>query len=192
MNAFGTLFFNFSATGGSEVYPMVVADYAAALVKLNQIIVNRLATLVSDVELLYARISDSDVKGDSYPTGISFPQPGTFAVAPADNTYNDALALRVQFNAAVTQRGQRWIRFLPKSQVSNVGVYTPTGPFTAALATHLDYVKNNCSAAHRIPGAIVPPFYTFTPYTGYTITGDLTGRKIGRPFGERRGRRLVA
>lgn len=192
MRAFGTLFINGGNFGWSEVYPMNVADYPTAVTNMTTTLTKRLALLVSDLAVVGMRISDSDVKGDSYPTGLTFPQVGTFAVAPADATYNADLAIRAEFVGALTQRSQRWIRGLPKSQVSNVGAYAPTGPFTTALTSYLAQVLSTCAAAHRIPGAVTAPFYTFTNYSGYTLVGNLLSRKLGRPFGLSRGRRLVA
>jgi hypothetical protein len=139
-----------------------------------------------------ARLSNVDVKGDSIPLpSILIPDAGTFGALPGDATYDQPLALRIAVKAGTLKRGMRWLRALPKSQISAAGDYSPTAPFTAALNTYLSDLENLCSIATKIKGAIAPPFYTFTVITS-AIQAGAEPRKIGRPFGQPRGRRQVA
>jgi hypothetical protein len=189
---FGTLFFKVGRGGWSETYAISAADYLSGSTILGTIATARLALLVSDVSLIATRISDTDVKGDSSPTGITVPQVGTYAIAPADVTSNFALNLRIQFYGASTQRGQRWVRAIPASQVGAGGEYVPAGTWAAKLTTFANTVQTSSNAAHKIAGAVAPPFYAFTPYSGYTLENFFTQRKIGRPFDLLRGRRQIA
>lgn len=190
MNAMGILFFQAGATGWSEVYPMNVASYAAAATDLAGIATDRLALLVSDASLIGSRISDSDVKGDSYPTGI-VPTVGTFATTPTDGTYYEGIALQNKVFGSTTKRSTRYLHALPKSQINSFGAYLPTAPFTTAYNTWVAKMIANVSIATKIKTAIVPPFYTFTPITAITEEGAVK-RAIGRPFDLPRGRRLIA
>lgn len=194
MNILGRLNFNLALTpfaGWSETYFMTSASYADAATALASIAAKRIATLSSDCELVGGLISDTDVKGDSYPTGLIFPTVGTWAVFGTDPTSNIVLAMRVKFFGGTTKRGSRWVHGIPKSQISAGGFYTPTGPFITALSAYLDQVEGSCSIGTRIKGAVAPPFYALTAYTAYTEEG-VEKRNIGRPFGLYRGRRLIA
>ena len=177
--------------GWSEVYGFNVADYTAAVTALGNLANARQATLAPDCSIIGARISDSDVKGDSFPTGITFPSVGTYNPGGAMTTYNPQMALRFLWNAGPTKRGSRFLRCIPKDSVSASGLFTPVAGFSTVLLTYLGLVESEVSMATKIPGAVAPPFYTFTAYTGFTEF-NMEKRAIGRPFGLSRGRRLVA
>jgi hypothetical protein len=59
------------------------------------------------------------------------------------------------------------------------------------MNTYLNLVQTTCQMFHKIFGAVAPPFYSDTPYSSYTIV-NMEKRAIGRPFGQPRGRKLVA
>lgn len=186
-----TLFANFASSGWSEVYPVVAASPSAAATVLDSLVTLRAALSVSDVSFVGARISDTDIKNDSWPTGVSTPFLGTFAVAPADLTYNPQIAVRLLSFGGGLVRGSRWLRGVPKSQLNAEGGYAPTSPWLTALAAYTAYLIANVSIATKIKGAVAPPFYTFTAITAVTSKGS-EKRNIGRPFGLSRGRRLIA
>lgn len=191
MRFMGTLFFNVYQFGFSETYPIEDTDYASAAAKLLAIKNDRLALAVNDVELVGARLSDTDTKNDSYPLGWSFPQAGTFATTPTDLTYNAEVALRIRIFGGALKRSHRFLHAVPKSQVNADGFKALTGPFATALTTWLGAIEADVSIATKLKGVVVPPFYVYTAITG-TEVDDMEGRKIGRPFDLPRGRRLIA
>lgn len=189
------LFFNRAdGNGWSETYPLVASDPSVAVSALGLLRVARLATLVSDCWLAGARVSDTDIKGDSYPTGFTFPTPGNFATVPADHTYTPRkVVLRVLFYADdFTRRSNRWVRSIPASAFDATGKYTAPSPYTGPLGAWLSEIQSNCSIATKIKGAVSPPFYTFRPIASGSYTPVQDERNIGRPFGLPVGRRLIA
>lgn len=185
---FGILFGSQGKYGWSEVYPIVATDYNNCATILATIYGVRLPLMATDASLIGARISDTDVKGDSFPSGLTFPAPGTNL---ATVTYNPQLALRLLFSAGALHRGSRWLRAIPDTQVSASGGYVPTAPWVILLGNYILALETSVSIATKIKGAVAPPFYTFTPITGSSL-GGFERRSIGRPFGQPRGRRLVA
>jgi hypothetical protein len=191
MNALGILFFQQADFGWSEVYPLIVSDYAGAATKLAQINTDRLAMLLSDVTLIGSRISDTDVKGDSYPTGLTVPTHGTYTAVAGEETFQPTYALRVALFAGTLKRGSRFVRCVPSGAITMQGFYTPEAAWDTALDTWLAYLIGNVSIATRIKGAVAPPFFTFTAITATAIR-DMEKRACGRPFGLSRGRRVIA
>lgn len=192
---FGKLFFSgrsfgtFGACGWSEVYGIDAANYSAAQGVLSPILTARLNLLAVDASFTYGVISDTDIKGDSYWSGITPPHLGTYVGVAT--TYNPEVALRTKFYAGASKRSARFIRCVPFDEAGPNGEYAPAGPWAANLATYLNLVQTTTEMFHRIAGAVAPPFYSDTPYTGYAIVNN-ERRAIGRPFGSPRGRRLVA
>jgi hypothetical protein len=195
MNITGILFFNkygfVPNAGWAEVYFFLKDTYADAVTALQAIRDARLPTLSGDCQLVGARVSNTDVKGDSEPLTWTFPEPGTFATGTADPTAPPEIVLRALYYAGTLKRGSRWVRCIPSSQIAAGGLYTPTGPYTTAVTAYWDAVRDNACLGTRIPGAVAPPFYSLTSYTSYTPKGQDV-RKIGRPFDLLRGRRLIA
>jgi hypothetical protein len=194
MIALGRLDFNFTGpplSGWSENYFFNVSGYSAALAGLASILTGRLGCLSSDCYLSGSLVSDTAVKGDSYPTGFTIPTVGTWAASSSDPTGQIALALRYKVFGGTAKRGSRFVHAVPKSQITTGGFYTGSAGFPAALSAWEVQVIANAQMATRIKGAIVPPFYSTTPYTAFTLYG-LEKRNIGRPFGLTRGRRLIA
>lgn len=194
MNVVGRLHFNCTQTplaGWSETYFFEEPSYSAAETSLNALNSARLGLLSSDCYLAGSLISDTDVKGDSYPTGLVVPTPGSWAAAATDPTGNLGLAYRVKFYAGSLKRGTRFIHGIPKSQIAAGGFQSFTAPFLTALNNYLLLVETSSNLGSRIKGAVAPPFYSLSPYSGYQSYG-LEKRNIGRPFGLQRGRALIA
>jgi hypothetical protein len=192
MLAFGILKINAYSWGAgwSEVYPINAPSYAAAATIMQALAGFRMACACTDVTLMGTLLSDTAVKGDSYPMGVSLPQPGT-GFSPT-STGQISLALRLQITGGVLKRSARFVRALPTFLIGAGGSYTPVSAFTTALNTFLAYLIANVSIATKIHGAVSPPFYSFTAITGATLVAALEARKIGRPFGLHRGRLLIA
>jgi hypothetical protein len=193
MRAICKAFYNFfgdsaqSACGWSEVYPMEVSDYATADSQLNSIITARLPTLPITCAIVGALISDSDVKGDSYPSTGTYPTNGGVTGAAGPTTF----VLRWKFFAGTLKRATRFVRLIPSSEIASGGGYLPTLGFGISIQNWATLVTGFCSCATRIHGAVTPPFYTFTAYTADRFIRAET-KKIGRPFFLPVGRRLIA
>jgi hypothetical protein len=197
MNAQTKLIFTFNGgsfyrgtAGWSETYFMQVTGYAQAQTQLQALQADRIKLLCPDCECIGGTISDSDVKQDSYPSGLTA-QPGIYTATPVPSTYNPDLAYRYLWHAGAVKRGNRWLRCLPDNQVSATGQLSLTADFTTALQAYNTLILTTVFLATKNKGAAAPPFYTLTPYTS-PVGVSLENRKIGRPFSLRRGRVLVA
>lgn len=183
------VFWRWADSGWSEVYPISATDYTTCDGTFKAIISDRAAILAPDVTLLAAVISDTDIKGDSF-LSTTTTTVGTWAGADT-TSFNPNWALRTLWNAGALKRGSRFIHALPNAQVSAVGAFAPTGPFTTAIAAWETAMLGGVSMATRIKGATTAPFYTFTGLTA-VANKNMEERKVGRPFGLPRGRRLIA
>lgn len=190
-NYIGILFGRSGDDGWSEVYPITAADYTSAALVLTAVRTARVDMMCPDASLIGDRLSDTDIKGDSFDTGTSYPIPGTFTATPAPTTFNPALAVRVKVSAGTLRRGSRWVRAIPNNCVSSTGVYVPTSAFATIMDAYLNELKSGTCIATRNKGAISPPFFTFSPVTATSVQG-LEKRNIGRPFALPRGRREIA
>lgn len=179
------------SAGWSETYFINATDYSTAATTLDGLRAARLPTLTPEVSLVGGFISDTAVKGDSFPVSFAVPEPGTYAPTGAPKSYNPDVALRVLYVAGTAKRGSRWVRCIPQDNVDAQGDFAPVAGFTTVLNNYLNQIASVVSLASKIKGAVTPPFYTLSTYTGFTKIG-MESRKIGRPFSGRRGRRLIA
>lgn len=185
-----TYFFQTGNFGWSENYPCSVSDPVAAETNFVSIKNLRLPMMPPDTNLIGGRISDVNIKGDSYPTTTGFPQPGTYSVTGGLTAADRELCVRVMMNAGPSKRGNRYLHGVPANQYTATK-YAGTSDWVGLLGAFLSAILANSGTLTKIPGATAPPYFTYTPYTGYTEeSGDF--RKVGRPFGQPRGRRAVA
>lgn len=185
-----TFFFKAGEGGWSENYFCSAASGTAAATLFNSLRDMRLPLLSPDVSLVGGRISDVNVKGDSYPTTTAFPTPGTYPTPAGATSAVGQNCIRVLFNAGPLIRANRFFHGIPADQYAATK-YTPTVAFKDALDSFTTFIGTGFGAKTKIPGAVAPPFYTLTSYSGW---GDEGGdfKKIGRPFGAPVGRRLIA
>lgn len=188
-NYFATAFINFDNVGWAEVYPLKLANTSALITQWNAIITARLPLLGTDAQIVGDRLSDSDVKGDSIPSGIVYPKPGTGG-SVCFPQFDIGLRIKVT-DATFIHRGNRWYRGIPTADFTG-GAFVPTTGFNTALAAfEVALTGSVLCIANKIKGAIAPPFYNFIQVTQFFPPID--GKKnTGRPFGLPRGRRLVA
>jgi hypothetical protein len=186
----GTGFFGTANYGWSESYGMSQATPAEAVTNLTSILTLRLAMCFSDVSLIGAMVSDTAVKGDSYPTLISFPLPGTWVGTTGEQTAARGNCLRLLMLSAPTIRGNRYLHGIPETQFTKT-FYAPTTPFVTAFGAYASALVSTFGTLTRIKGAVTPPFFTWTQYTGFEEQGQ-DFKKVGRPFNLPRGRRQVA
>jgi hypothetical protein len=181
---------NTEGYGFSETYPIQASDPATCQTILAPIFAARVATLTPDNYLAGSRISDTDVKGDFWPTQLAKDTPGTFG--SSDHTFQiPEAALAWKGQAPPFKQGTRWLHAIPNSQMVN-GVYTPLTAWTTAVTAFLNLlIAGQVCIATRLKTAVVPPFYFYLPIINGTPL-RLAKRNVGRPFGLPVGRRLVA
>lgn len=187
----GTLFFNCRGFGWSESYPLIATTYAQAGAAIAAILTARLNMLATDVTCVYGRVSDLNVRGDSSPVTILNGGVGTYP-GPAGTITGDSNTVElIRFQATNFHRSVKPVRALPSDCFINT-TPTLTAAFVNAQAIWGNLVEADCSIATRIkPTPAAPPYYTFTAITSWT--GErFSHRKVGRPFGFVRGRRLIA
>jgi hypothetical protein len=189
-NYFLTVFGKVQGNGFSEVYPLVAANPTAADTFLSSLMAARIAVACTDVTFTGYRISDSDIKGDSWPVSAISPIVGTYVGAGSLVTYNPQISLRFLAVAGGLKRGSRWFRAIPEDQIDASGQLSPSGSWVTSIGNWEVLVGGNCSIATRNKLAIAPPFYTFTAITALTRK-QAEARRIGRPFGLRPGRALI-
>lgn len=191
MRAFGILFFQQKQSGWSEVYPLNTASYASAAAALASIATERLELALPDVILIGSRVSDTDVKGDSSPSGISVPALGTWTAVGSEATMQTDYALRLKVFAGTALRSSRFVRGIPFGNLSTDGSFSPEAGYLTKLNDYIAALITNASVGTRIKGAVAPPFYAFSPITSISVL-DMERRQVGRPFGQPRGRRVIA
>lgn len=170
--------------GWSEVYPLNSSGYVSAFSALDNLNTLRLAMATADVTALASRVSDSDILRDSYVAALTT-QTGTFTGAVSGDPDDTR---RVKFLASQLKRTVRHIHALPGPLFTN-GIFIPSGAWTAAETAWANAVVTNVSIATNLHAAN-PPHYTFTSITGFLDYGN-GNRKVGRPFGQPRGRRSI-
>jgi hypothetical protein len=192
MHLFGTLHINCRNQGASELYPLVATSYAQGLTDLATLATSRKSLLAPDCTLAGALLSDGDVRGDSYPLGaqITIPSPGTYTTTPPASTYAAPnVALRNLVSSGPLKRGTRWMHFIPFDQFSGSGGYTPITPWATNLGQFYTFLSTLTAIATRAPGS-EPPAWTFSAVNA-VMSNSVATRRLGRPFGLPRGRRLI-
>lgn len=181
-------FYRKGDAGWSEVYPINGSSYTGVFTLLDQLNTLRLNMAAPDVQAVGNRISDTDILRDSYSQAFTTPL-GTITTAPGTSGDADDTR-RIKFFAGPLQRTIRQLHALPGVFFAN-GIFVPPGSWTTALNAWIASVVLNVSISHKIPGAVVPPFYTYSSITSGSDQGN-SNRKVGRPFSLPRGRRLIA
>lgn len=185
-----TLFFNCRNFGWSEVYPTVATSYANAIVTLQTLASDRLQMLCSDVTLMYGRVSDQNVRGDSaianvFGTGVWDTSPNPTV------TFDDDITYTFRVEGTPLYRATRHLRGLPTSEFTGSN-FLPGIPYKATITTWMQDMIEQCAVSTAIkPKPATPPYYIYTPITSVTYNRQ-SHRKAGRPFGIVPGRRLIA
>jgi hypothetical protein len=170
------------AGGWSEVYYPIAATYADAQSWYTGFQTKRLPTLSDDVNIVYVRISDNSVKGDA---AILAPDAsGTYA----GKTDFPDLCLLLRWHNPAFFHSNHYLHGLPEDCHAGAH-YTPTGPYAAALLAMFAYINITLYFVQKNPAP--PPKKILTALDGIDIV-RITSRKIGRPFGDFRGRLLIA
>jgi hypothetical protein len=190
---FGTLYFSGKFEGQpygwSETYPFLNTDYASTATALKNIYTQRNLMLATDITEVGSRVSDGDIRGDSYPTGIPPNQPGAYPTGTI-STSPPHIALRQLYSSQNLYRGTRWIHAIPYDNYNPPGAFIATTPWNTAFIAWQNLVKANCGIAKRIATFPATPAWTFH---AIDTAGPLVqaSRNIGRPFGQSVGRRMT-
>jgi hypothetical protein len=171
--------------GWSEIYYPAATDIETAISGwISHVLPARLGIMPADVNIVYIRCSDVNVKGDSIlDTSTHI---GTWS---GSSNVNDArLSLLIRQRNEFNQRAMKYIHGIPTDQFT-LGVYTPTTPFGTAFNVFKSAVIANCLHANKNPTP--PPKLVLSTIVDFGVV-RLTTRRVGRPFGLPVGRRMIA
>lgn len=183
----GTAFFHKGIAGWSEVYWLIQPNYAAALSALQTVVTARLGLSGPDVFADAIRVSDPFVFRDVALTVYSTPQPGTWVFATGEQTIPIEESLRLRQFAGVKPFSLRWVHGIPSGQVAGNN-FVPTVPYAGSLAAYVGSLESNTVLIIR-KGVVPPGPYPAMPISAITPE-NIRSRRVGRPFGLFRGRRL--
>jgi hypothetical protein len=177
----------FPPRGWSEVYNLVTTTYPQSLLDMQIIVTARLSMVPNNVHCSYIRVSDLLIRGDST---IKFPSPaigsyiltGTNVMLPPDS------ALVVRMEASPLNRSFRYLHGLSSQDVNDT-LWTPSAAMITAYGNWVGAAS--VLSLHRHKNVGPPISYADTPWTTF-IALTVNSRKVGRPFGVPRGRRLIA
>ena len=174
--------------GWSEGGYLAALDLPTAASSLDTIITARKALLDPNFSMIYARVSDVAVKGDSLPPASTvMPVQGTYA--GVGTTLEANTALNVLLFADPSKKNRIFMRGLNGKVVAGREYLAPSDwdtAFTAwvsALSTVGEQVRHRTAIGP-------PPTYAYAVMASSVVIGA-TARKPGRPFGLPVGRRSV-
>ena|SRR5262249_8505410 len=184
-----TLFFSSQdSEGWSESFYFSAATLIAVEDTMNTVIPLRAALMPSDFSIIYGRVSDVAIKGDSLQaTGTTFPVVGTYS--GAGDTLEANTALLVVSFATASIKNRIFMRGLT-SDVVLAREYQAPSLFTTAFTSWADAIIAGGAVCRHRTAAGPPPVYSYTT-TGNITVVLATARKPGRPFGLPVGRRRV-
>jgi hypothetical protein len=186
----GTLFINTADAGWTETYYINAASLAAASTALGNILTPRQGVSRSEVKFPVGRIVDLSAPRTSLLLTVVAPA-GTWAGADL-STVDPALAILVRMGSADgLTRSRHFLRGIPSLQINGAATdpitWGPTAGYTTALNAWIAAVQANAVLAKKT----APLTYTTKAITNMAISTVGTIRRAGRPFGLRRGRRLI-
>lgn len=172
--------------GWSEGIYLISTSIASAQTALDAFVPLRAAFLSADASIVYARVSDVAIKGDSLLTTLSLPVLGTYAPAGSSPLEANTAVLLEIFASSILKnrvffRGLRSDTVVGREFTPPVGFTTPVGAYLTSLMT------SGLAVRHRTAIG-PPPTYSYTLATSAN-TVKATARKPGRPFGLPVGRR---
>lgn len=163
------------------------ATITAAQTEMDNLIPLIIPLRTADKKLQYARVSDESIRGDSLPSILQMPRPGSYLPPTGAKDLEVNSAILVQLFADSRTKNHWFLRGLTTSKIIGREEATETVWDTAfdALGTHL--TSGTYKVKHK-SSAGPPPVYV---YAAITAVNSLraTARKPGRPFGTLRGRR---
>lgn len=184
----GRIHYKAAEGGWSENYILKANTAAAAKTGLTAILNARKAMLPDTITLRFASVSKLGRQRNSFKlTGT--PALGSDTVGTyTENDPEDTILVRQE--TADGQWANRHVHIVPDDAVSE-GVYDPTAvaawhtlltTYTTALTTNTGYLLKT--------GPVGSETFTVVDWAAATVEGK-SSHPIGRPFGQRRGRRPV-
>ena len=191
----GQMFFKVENYGWSENYWLTKPDLDSARIDLEALVTTRLATLYlqGKPRLVYARVSQTAVKGDAQALGF-MPRLGTFQVAAPDvdsdppNDYNGCIMVR--FETALGKHSNMYFHGVPDFRVTEESwaFNAQVGDWKTAMLAHINSMQTLCAIRVKTsPPATVPPVYDYQAIAR-VVPRAYTHKKLGRPFDLHRGR----
>jgi len=180
----GTCFFTHGLNGWTEVYPLLAGGYAEASVSLGSILAARQDLLTSEVVNVFNRVSDITVRGDSK---IVAGQGAGDYVPVSGDLSPDPVVLKLRQEAGPPLRSIRYLHGVPEEVIEN-GIYAPTLVFENAMTAYIAAVLAGAGILKKDAGP--PVTYSVVEIAEAAVVG-VWARKVGRPFGLHRGRRVT-
>lgn len=178
--------------GWSENAILPGPDIQTAATDAASYIGTRMAASADNVHMVYAKVSDVTIKGDSLialPTGQHFPFIGTYVPTPSGSYLEANTALLIKVVAAPNQINRWFLRGLTLDVVTGRQFLNPDA-FATALAGILTWHQTHAQV--RIvdkPITKPPTYHYYTATDAYFVR--VTARKPGRPFSSVRGRKFA-
>jgi hypothetical protein len=186
----GTIFLNTADAGWTETYYFNAASLSAAASLLGAIETPRMGLARAEVKCAVLRVVDLSTPRVAL-LGTPPTAAGTWSGADL-STIDPAIAVLSRMTvAAGTTRSRHYLRGIPSAQITGSATDPITWAFTSgyltALTTWVNAVIANAVLAVKGVGR------SYTTIAISTITQSTIGtfRRAGRPFGLRRGRRLL-
>jgi hypothetical protein len=181
--------------GWTEVYWPNTSSYSGALSLMQGLRQLRAYMLTGENYVVGIRVSSTLLRGDTLvdstqaqgqypPTGFT-----TSRSLPSVNAWR----LRQELGTAPGQNhSYRMMHGVPRNLVnSNFDtVFVPDSTFTAAFSNFTTVLQSNFVVPIKTPGSS-PPAWTAKSILSAAIVGDIRSRRVGRPFGLLRGRRVI-
>lgn len=173
--------------GWSEVYYLQQASIDTAATVALDVLAARLACLSVDCQFAFGKVSDVSVLRDSQAIEIAFSPDGTYGTT--DSTMPPDTAALVTLFASSTVKNHKFWHGLQDTDFVN-GQWTPTSAFLTAFAAWNTSTSGVLFCRHRL----TPPpaaTYEYVLNISSVLSFQTRNRKVGRPFGSPRGRRLA-
>jgi hypothetical protein len=191
INAKMTLFWSTPYNEGwSESFYLGQTDISAAQSHMDTLIPLFQACRTTAHELVYARVSDQAIKGDSLVTTLGLPMFGTHSLGTNEHLLEGNTCLLCTLFASSTVKNHTFFRGLTTDTVQG-RLYVTSGWFPTAFSTLAAALIVAAAECRHRTSKGPPPTYTYVPATSYSII-KATARKPGRPFGIVRGREVQA
>lgn len=187
-------FTTIDSEGWSENLFLSAADINAAATTAFGYIAPRMAASPDNVEMVYGKVSDTMIKGDSKLItdslgAVTFPAQGTWTANPVGSYLEANTALLIKIVATSTKINRLFLRGLSLDVVTGREFKNPTG-FSAVLNGITNFLVTNCQVRTADKPLTKPPVYTYATVNDAFFV-RVTARKPGRPFGGPRGRKFA-
>jgi hypothetical protein len=135
--------------------------------------------------MVYARLSDMSIKGDGYPVVGTFPRPGVYVPTIGDGG-QPGCCLLVRYTDGQGHRNMRFLHGIPEEEILD-GQLNATTAYSGFIGAY--YLELQTKTLFRRKKT-TPPGVEFVAINGI-FNRYATVKKVGRPFGLLRGRRVI-